>query len=185
MIIKNMVCTRCILAVEAAALRTGLQPVKVGLGELILEEEDVPAPVLERFDQALQKIGLERLTHNKSHLVEKIKQIVIESVQQQEQEDRWNWSERIASALHYEYNYLSNLFSASEGMTLEQYIIRQKIERAKELLLYEELSVSQIAWKLGYSSAAYLSNQFRKVTGYTPGQFRQMMPLERVPLDQL
>ncbi|MFO7978796.1 MAG: helix-turn-helix transcriptional regulator [Bacteroidales bacterium] len=185
MIIKNMMCYRCIMAVEAEATRSGLKPVKVALGELTLEGNDIPGPALVHFDEALRRIGLERLDNSKNLLVEKIKQIVIENVHQQGPEMKWTWSERIASQLNYDYNYLSNLFSAAEGITLEQFIIRQKIERVKELLSYGELSVSQIAWELGYNSAAYLSNQFKKVTGYTPGQFRQTMPRERLALDHV
>lgn len=185
LIIKNMMCARCVMAVEAEALRSGLRPVKVSLGELTVEGNDIPGAVLRRFDEALLRIGLERLDNSRQLLIEKIKQIVIENVHHQGPDMKWTWSERIASELHYDYNYLSNLFSAAEGITLEQYIIRQKTERVKELLSYGELSVSQIAWQLGYNSAAYLSNQFKKVTGFTPGQFRQRRPLERMALDHL
>lgn len=185
LIIKNMVCHRCILAVTAEARKLGLHPVSVNLGELMIAEEQISDTELARFDKALQELGFERIDDSRSRIIEKIKNVVVDRVHQHEEGIRTTWSDLISSELHYDYNYLSNLFSSVEGITLEQYIIRQKIEKVKELLLYDELSLGEIAWKMGYNSAAYLSNQFKKVTGFTPGQFKKLIDKGRTPLDKL
>jgi len=171
--IKNMVCNRCITAVQQLVEESGYHPEKVTLGEVLLKE-DLSSDQLTSLDKRLMDLGFERIDDRKGRLVEAIKNKVIEKIHRSEFIDRkFNWSTVLADELHYDYNYLSNLFSSLEGITLEQYIIRQKIERAKELLFYDELNLSQIAGKLGYSSVAHLSGQFKKITGFTPSELKR------------
>jgi AraC-like DNA-binding protein len=186
--IKNMVCNRCILVVKQELERLGIHPVHVGMGEVSLAEEALSSEQLHAVDHALTAVGFERIDDRKSRLIENIKTHIIQVIHHAPEVSRKsNWSDMLSEALHYDYNYLSNLFSSVEGMTLEQYIIHQKIERVKELLFYDELTLSQIADKLGYSSVAHLSAQFKKVTGLTPSQLKKTHRSEgnRKPLDEV
>lgn len=172
--IKNMVCDRCKLVVRQEFEKLGLHPEKIVLGEVAIQEDSISADVLRKLDDALVGLGFERIDDRKARLIERIKSKVIEMIHYGEPANRkFNWSAILSEALHYEYNYLSALFSSVEGITLEQYIIRQKIEKAKELLFYDELSLSQIAHKLGYSSVAHLSGQFKKITGFSPSELKR------------
>jgi AraC-like DNA-binding protein len=130
-------------------------------------------------------LGFELIDDKKSRIIEKIKNTIIQLVHHQDSGLKNNLSEVLSSELHHDYNYLSNLFSEIEGTTIEKYFIAQKIERVKELLVYDQLSLSEIAFQLNYSSVAYLSNQFKKVTGLTPSHFKQIKENKRKPLDQL
>ncbi len=184
--IKNMVCNRCIMVVQQALEQLGLHPGKVTLGEVTLEEEPLSKTQLEQLDKTLTGLGFERIDHQKARLIEAIKNKVIHFVHHSDPEDRkFNWSTILSEELHFEYNYLSSLFSSVVGITLEQYIIRQKIERVKELLFYDELTLSEIANRLGYSSVAHLSGQFKKVTGLTPSGLKKSRAIDqqRKPLD--
>jgi AraC-like DNA-binding protein len=166
--------------------KLGINPVKVTLGEVSIERDDLDSDTLARLDANLQTLGFERIDDRKGRLVESIKLKVIDMVRNPKAHSRnVNWSSWLADELHYDYNYLSNLFSSMEGITLEQYVIRQKIERAKELLLYDELNLSQISHELGYSSVAHLSAQFKKVTGLTPSELKKSRSRSetRNPLD--
>lgn len=184
--IKNMVCNRCIMAVSSVMDQVGLHPEKITLGEVDLEEEDISKEKVQELDAALVALGFERIDDRKGRLVEAIKNKVIKMIHQDVEVDRrLNWSDILSEELHYEYNYLSSLFSSMEGITLEQYIIQQKIEKAKELLFYDELTLSQIANRLGYSSVAHLSSQFKKVTGLTPSQLKKQKGDNRKALDQI
>lgn len=186
--IKNMVCNRCVMAVEQEFRKAGLHPEKVSLGEVTLHEESLPMEQLTHLDNALQALGFERIDDRKARLIEGIKKKIIQLIHHSESVDRkYNWSKILADEMHYEYNYLSNLFSSVEGITLEQYIIRQKIEKAKELLFYDELNLSEIANQLGYSSVAHLSAQFKKVTGLTPSELKKSRDMDKVrkPLDSV
>lgn len=184
--IKNMVCHRCVMAVKAEFEKLGLSPVHVGLGEVVIREEELSDKQMASIDSALYNLGFERIDDRKSKLIEQIKKAVIQQVHHSEQLDlKVNWSDLLKEQLHYEYNYLSSLFSSVEGITIEQYIIRQKIERAKELLVYDELNLSEISYKLGYSSVAHLSNQFKKVTGLTPSEFKKKHQDSRKPIDRV
>jgi AraC-like DNA-binding protein len=183
--IKNMVCQRCIMAVRAEAEKLGISVQRIHLGELETGEEPIDPQTLEKFDQNIAALGFERFDDKKSRIIEKVKKVVIENLHHNDEQAERNWSALIASQVNYEYNYISNLFSSFEGITLEQYIIRQKVEKVKELLFYDEMPLKEIAWKLGYSSTAYLTNQFKKVTGMTPGQFRNLLSKDRKPLDKL
>src|SRR5690606_8974309 len=130
---------------------------------------------LAQLDASLENLGFERIDDRKGRLIENIKKVVLEVIHGNKlQKQKYNWSVILSEKLHYDYNYLSGLFSSVEGITLEQYIIRQKTERAKELLFYDELTLTEIADLLGYSSVAHLSGQFKKVTGFTPSQFKKM-----------
>jgi len=184
--IKNMVCNRCVMAVQQAFENVGLHPEKVALGEISLKEETISETKLKELDTALQSLGFERIDDRKARIIEAIKNKIIQLIHHSDQVSRkHNWSDILAEEMHYEYNYLSNLFSSVEGITLEQYIIRQKIERVKELLFYDELNLSEIANQLGYSSVAHLSAQFKKVTGLTPSELKKSREIDKLrkPLD--
>ncbi len=183
-----MVCNRCVMAVQQVFDKTGLVPEKVALGQVTVKEETLSEEKLKQLDTELQSLGFERIDDRKARLIEGIKNKIIQLIHHSDQVDRkYNWSKLLSDEMHYEYNYLSNLFSSVEGITLEQYIIRQKIEKAKELLFYDELNLSQIASQLGYSSVAHLSAQFKKVTGMTPSELKKGRDSEegRKPLDSI
>lgn len=169
-----MVCNRCKTAVQQEIEKLGLHPQQVSLGEVILKEDDLPEDVINQLDTSLSNLGFERIDDRKARLIEGIKNKIIEVIRRREEQQRkFNWSEVLAEQMHYEYSYLSNLFSSMEGITIEHYIIRQKIEYVKELLFYDELTLSEIADKLGYSSVAHLSAQFKKITGLTPSELKK------------
>lgn len=180
-----MVCNRCRGAVKTIAENVGLNPVRIQLGELEIEEETLSPEVIKQLNNSLTKLGFERIDDKKSQMIEKIKNTVINYIYYSDGDFKISWSALITDKLNYEYNYISNLFSSFEGITLEQYIIPQKVEKVKELLSYEELSLNDIAFKLGYNSTAYLNTQFKKVTGMTPGQFRKLTKKTRNSLDKL
>jgi AraC family transcriptional regulator len=183
-----MVCNRCVTAVTNELQALKLHPLKVVLGEVLLQEDALEPETLARLDASLKELGFERIDNKRARLIESIKNYVIKTIHHNSGMDRkLNWSTVLSDEMHYEYNYLSNLFSSVEGITLEQYIIRQKIERAKELLLYDQLSLSEIANNLAYSSVQHLSNQFKKVTGFTPSEFKKLRDAEglRKPLDAI
>ena len=184
--IKNMVCYRCILAVKQAIEAQGLHPEQVVLGEVKLKEDVLSKSQLEKLDASLIELGFARIDDHKARLIEAIKNKVIQLVHHSSELDRkFNWSTILSEDLHYDYNYLSNLFSSVVGITLEQYIIRQKIEKVKELLFYDELTLSQIADRLGYSSVAHLSGQFKRVTGLTPSFYMKLKQNRRKNLEDL
>jgi YesN/AraC family two-component response regulator len=176
------------MAVQQELEKLGLHPEKVTLGEVVIKEDNIGEETEALLDSALVNLGFERIDDRKARLIEAIKNKVIQVIHHSDHVDRRsNWSDVLSEALHYEYNYLSNLFSSVEGITLEQYIIRQKIERAKELLFYDELNLSEIANKLGYSSVAHLSGQFKKITGLTPSELKKSRDINnnRKPLDSI
>lgn len=186
--IKNMVCNRCIASVKHELERQGLYPEKVSLGEAILKEDRVTEAQRAKLDAALIALGFERIDDRKARLIESIKKKAIQMIHQSDKLSlKLNWPSVFAEELQYEYSYLSSLFSSVEGITLEQYIIRQKIERVKELLFYDELTLSQIADRLGYSSVAHLSSQFKKVTGFTASELKKSREIDqnRKPLDSV
>ncbi|MBX2894812.1 MAG: helix-turn-helix transcriptional regulator [Cyclobacteriaceae bacterium] len=186
--IKNMVCNRCILVVQQELEKQGLHPQKVSLGEVSLEESHLDDTQLSRLDTSLVTLGFERIDDRKARLIESIKNIVIQKIHRAESVNlKFNWSTMLSEELNVDYNLLSNLFSSVEGITLEQYIIRQKIERVKELIFYAELNFSEIADRLGYSSVAHLSAQFKKVTGFTPSELKKSRDIDqkRKPLDNI
>lgn len=164
-----MVCDRCIMVVKAQLEEAGLHPVSIELGVIELAENDISPEQQENAKIKLESVGFELLEDRKGQLIEAIKTAVIELIHRSNDDDiKPKLSDYIASALRYDYNYLSSLFSETEGITIEQYAIQQRIERVKELLAYGELSLKEIAYDLGYSSVAALSGQFKKVTHITP-----------------
>lgn len=182
--IKNMVCNRCIMAVKSELDKLGIEPNDVQLGEVTFERE-LTAQEKEKFSKALVSLGFEMIDDKKSRIIEQIKNIIIDLVHHQDNDIKTNLSELLSEKLHHDYSYLSNLFSEVEGTTIEKYFIAQKIEKVKELLVYDELSLSEIAFRLNYSSVAYLSNQFKKVTGLSPSHFKKIREDRRKPLDEV
>ncbi len=183
--IKNMVCNRCIFAVRKVMNELELKPVSVTLGEVLYEGKMTPDKK-SMLDKKLKEQGFELLNDKKQQLIEKIKTEIINLIHYDKEIDgHVNISEYISKNLGYEYSYLSNLFSSIVGITIEKYIILQRIERVKELLVYDELSLSEIAWKTGYSSVQHLSNQFKKVIGYSPSFYKKMQKGNRKKLDQI
>ena len=172
--VKNMVCDRCKYVVQEVLDELGLRPVAVNLGEVDFGSAVLEAGQLERFRNKIEPLGFDLINDKKSRLIESIKKYVIASVQQQDGPEKTNISEYLHDHLHRDYTYLSNLFSAVEGVTIEQFFINQKIEKTKEYLVYDELTLTEIALRLGYSSVAHLSRQFKKVTGLTPSHFKQL-----------
>lgn len=179
-----MVCNRCILAVKSLLDELKFAYTIIRLGEVSLSKEPTEKQLTLLKDR-LQQLGFELLDDSKRKLIEKIKTIIIEQVHYEKGDERYNLSEVLSSKLHKDYSYLSGLFSQVEGITIEKYIINQKIEKVKELIIYDELSLSEIANQLNYSSVAHLSNQFKKVTGLTPSHFKKVGQNKRKPLDKI
>lgn len=182
--IKNMVCDRCIMAVKNILEQQGLQALSVELGLAILSGQ-ITEKQRRTLKQSLEAWGFELIDDKRSQLIEQIKNTIIELVHYNNNELKTNLSDYLASKLNRDYSSLSKLFSEATNTTIEKYLIAQKIERVKELLVYDELSLSEIADLLNYSSAAYLSAQFKSVTGLTPGHFKKIKENKRKPLDQV
>ena len=183
-----MVCNRCIMVIKQELEKQGLHPTDVSLGEAVISENSLTNEQEQILDSALVNLGFERMDNRKARLVESIKNIIIRTIHHSKSiELKANWSTILSEELHHDYNYLSTLFSGVEGITIEQYIIRQKIERVKELLFYGEMNLSEIANILGYSSIAHLSAQFKKVTGFTPSEMKKNRTVQanRNPLDSI
>tara|TARA_R110001592_G_scaffold194515_2_gene442065 strand:+ start:1084 stop:1650 length:567 start_codon:yes stop_codon:yes gene_type:complete len=180
--IKNMVCPRCISAVSGIleALSISYTSIKLGEVELVSTLNSIKKSSLSRV---LQDSGFSLINDRKSQLIEHMKNLVIEKIHHSNEVIDFKWPNFIGNKLNLDYKYLSSLFSSVESITFEQYIINQKIERIKELIVYDELTLSEIAFKLNYSSVAYLSNQFKKVTGMTPTQFKSAVNRNRKSLD--
>jgi YesN/AraC family two-component response regulator len=162
----------------------GFNPLNVSLGEATLVQELTTEEIM-KLNDSLTVLGFQILDDRKSKIIVKIKNTIIELVHYQENDSKTNLSSILSNKLHHDYNYLSNLFSEVEGTTIEKYFIAQKIEKVKELLVYDELTLSEIAFRLNYSSVAYLSNQFKKITGLTPSHFKQIREVKRKPLDEV
>ena len=182
--IKNMVCDRCIMAVRFELTKLNIKPSNIELGEVTIDE-DLSDEKKSKLEDALNNIGFELLDDSKTKTIEKIKTAIIQLIHHSDNNIKINYSSFIEDKLKRDYNYLSNLFSEIEGTTIEKYIINQKIERVKELLVYNQLSLSEIAVKMGYSSVAYLSGQFKKVTGLTPSHFKNIKEKKRKSLDKI
>lgn len=182
--IKNMVCPRCITAVRNEFEKIGVSPLEVKLGEVTLDN-DLSLDEKSQIIHSLEKLGFEWMDDRKSKIIEKIKNLIITNIHHQNEALELNLSDWLSDAIHQDYHSLSKLFSEVEGTTIEKYYISQKIEKVKELLIYDELSLSEIADRLHYSSVAYLSNQFKKVTGISPSNFKQNHSSERKFLDQV
>jgi AraC-like DNA-binding protein len=180
--IKNMVCQRCIMTVESDLKHLGIAFTDVELG-LVTLSEPLTAPQKLALSEQLQDQGFEILEEVNGTLIDKVKTVIIDMVHYKDSLPHTNYSEYISGRVHKDYNYLSKLFSSVEGITIEKFIIKQKIERVKELLSYGEKPMKEIAYDLNYSSVQHLSNQFKKETGMTPSQFKGMSSHERKSID--
>ena len=179
-----MVSNRCKMAVKEELKKLGLHFIVVELGEVeIMEKITAEQRVL--LQDGLVNSGLELMDDRRSVLIERIKNVIIEMVHHSDEEIRVNFSHYLSEKLNHDYTYLANLFSEVQGTTIEQFIIAHKIERIKELIIYGELNITEIAWKMNYSSVAHLSNQFKKMTGLTPSHFKKLKDKRRSPIEEI
>ena len=179
-----MVCSRCKMVVKSEFEKLGLHTISVELGEVELQEA-ITENQKEILLQNLQALGFDLIDDKKSKTIEKIKNLIVDLVHHRNNELKANLSDYLAENLNQDYNSLSNLFSEIENTTIEKYFISQKIEKVKELLFYNELSLSEIADILNYSNVAHLSNQFKKITGFTPTYFKQLKDKKRIQIENL
>lgn len=179
-----MVSNRCKIVVKEELKKLGLHFIVVDLGEVEIMETITPAQQ-EQLQQGLLVSGLELMDDKKAVLIERVKMVIMEMIHHSDQLPKVNYSDFISEKLDYDYTYLSNLFSEVKGITIQQFIIIHKIERVKELLLYAEHSLTEISYKLHYSSVAHLSNQFKKITGLSPTHFKQLKSNRRRPIEEL
>jgi AraC-like DNA-binding protein len=172
------------MAVKEELKKLDLHFIVVDLGEVEIMEnlDDEQRNLLKK---ALLSSGLELMDDKKAMLIERIKNVIIELVHHSEEEIKVNFSNHLSEKLHYDYTYMANLFSEVQGTTIEQFIIAHKIERIKELIIYGELNITEIAWKMNYSSVAHLSNQFKKMTGLSPSHFRNLKDKRRLPIEEI
>jgi len=179
-----MVCIRCQMVVKAELEKLGFKYTDVNIGEAIIYENILPEQ-LEELNIALKKSGLLLMDDKKSILVEKIKAAIIELVHYTEEPIKINLSDYLSEKLNLDYTYLSNLFTEVKGITIEKFFLAHKIEKVKELIVYDELNLTEIAYKMNYSSVAHLSTQFKKVTGLTPSHFKQLKNKRRDTLENV
>lgn len=184
--VKNMVCHRCILAVKDILLNLSIPFQQVSIGEIHLVE-NITKEQNEVLSSNLVQIGLELIDNRMRGMAEKIKQLILMKVRKEvdSKEQKMKLSVFLSEHLHHEYTYLSSFFSSIEGRTIENYFIEQRIEKVKELLVYKEMTLSEIAFEMEYSSVAHLSNQFKKITGLTPSHFKQVGSHKRKLLDKV
>lgn len=179
-----MISNRCKLAVKEELKKLGLHFIVVDLGEVEIME-NMTVEQHQQLQAGLISAGLELMDDKRAVLIEKIKNVITEMIHHSEELPKVNYSDYISEKLNYDYTYLSNLFSAVKGITIQQFIITHKIERVKELLFYDELNLTEIAFKLHYSSVAHLSNQFKKMTGLTPSHYKQLKDKKRSPIEEM
>ena len=179
-----MVCIRCKMVVKAELEKLGLHYIVVELGEAEIMES-ISEEQHDQFKEALLRSGLELLDNKKSVLIQKIKNVIIELIHYSEEPLAINFSDHLSQKLNHNYTYLANLFSEVQGTTIEKFIIAHKIERVKELLVYNELTLTEIAYLMHYSSVAHLSAQFKKITGLTPSHFKQLREKRLTMLENL
>jgi YesN/AraC family two-component response regulator len=173
LLVKNMVCDRCILVVQKEMKEIGFEPISVTLGEVDFGQKNLTLDETEQIQEMLEKFGFQLLDDRTSQLIQRTKTLLLELVRDHTVEsEKLKLSDYLKDKLHYDYNYLSSIFSSVEGVTIEHYLIRLKIEKVKELLFYNELTLGEIAFQLGYSSVSHLSRQFKQVTGLTPSYFK-------------
>ena len=186
LLVKNMVCHRCVLAVEDVLKKSEIPFQQVEIGEIHLSENISPGQN-ESLRGSLASIGLELIDNKMSGMIEKLKQLIIKKARNEvsEREQKTKLSAYLSQHMHHEYTYLSSFFSSVEGRTIENYFIEQRIEKVKELLVYNEMTLSQIAFEMEYSSVAHLSTQFKKITGLTPSHFKQVGSSRRKLLDKI
>ena len=182
--IKYMVSNRCKMAVKEELKKLGLHFIVVDLGEVEIMET-ISADQREKLKISLIDSGLELMDDKSAVLIEKIKNTIIEMIHHSDEMIKTNFSDYLSEKLNHDYTYLANLFSEVQGTTIEHFIINHKIERIKELIIYDELNITEIAWKMNYSSVAHLSNQFKKVTGLSPSHFKQLKDKKRSQIEDI
>ncbi len=179
-----MVCIRCQIVVKSELEKLGLHYRDVKIGEANIIGNILPEQ-LDKLDIALKKSGLQLMDNKRSILVEKTKSAIIELVHYSEEQIRVNLSDYLSEKLNYDYSYLANLFSEVKGITIEKFYLTHKIEKVKELIVYDELNLTEIAYRMHYSSVAHLSNQFKKFTGLTPSHFKKLKNKRRDTLEEV
>lgn len=179
-----MVCNRCVMVVSNIFQEAGINDTNILLGKVITSDP-VPEEKLEFINNRLKKVGFEIINDHTSKLIEQVKNVAIDFVYNRKEDIKVNFSDYLADKLNLDNNYISTLFSSIEGTTIEKYLINLKIERVKELLVYDEKTLSEIAFELGYSSVAHLSGQFKKVTGLTPSHFKEIGESKRKTIDKI
>jgi len=182
--IKYMVSNRCKMAVKEELKKLGLHFIVVDLGEVEIMET-ISIEQREKLKLSLIDSGLELMDDKRAVLIEKIKNTIIEMIHHSDEMIKTNFSDYLSEKLNHDYTYLANLFSEVQGTTIEHFIINHKIERIKELIIYDELNITEIAWKMNYSSVAHLSNQFKKVTGLSPSHFKQLKDKRRSQIEDI
>ncbi len=171
LIIKNMICERCKVLVREELERLGFYNVRVKIGEVELDEK-LSLAQYDEFKYNIQQYGLQLVEDKKRILIERVKNAILEMINNPEDTPKTKFSCYLSALLDHDYTYIANLFSDHEGITIEQYVIANKIERVKEMILYDDLTITEIAYRLHYSSVAHLSNQFKKITGLPPSLFK-------------
>ncbi len=182
--IKNMVCSRCLIAVDQILKHAGFNNATIHLGSATVNEE-IPSDKLLQIEKELNMAGFEIINSRSVKLIEQIKSIIIDHIYNDDAHRKLNFSTILASKMNKDYNYLSTLFSSVENITIEHFIINLKIERVKELIIYDEKNLSEIAFDMEYSSVAHLSGQFKKVTGFTPSYFKTIGEQKRKSIDKI
>jgi len=183
-IIKNMVCPRCIAAVRQIFTNMGLSILLIELGKVVVSNA-IDASQKKILKERLSALGFELLDDKHAQLINSIKSIIVQEIHYENEAPMVNFSTLLSEKLHYDYAYLSRLFSSVEGRTIEKFIMVQKIEKVKELLSYKEMTLSEIAFQMNYSSSAHLSNQFKKVTGMSPTEFKKLQKQDRHSIDDV
>jgi len=182
--IKNMACQSCKVVVKEALDELGIDAKKIDLGE-IDTKEDISDEEKQKLNTKIRKAGLELLESRKGVIIEKIRKVMVEYVYNSDEKPGLNFSDLLSKKLHLSYGYLANLFSEVESNTIERYVIALKIERIKEMILLEEFTLTEIAYKLHYSSVAHLSNQFKRETGLTPSHFKKLKEKRRIVIQDI
>jgi AraC-like DNA-binding protein len=182
--IKYMVSIRCISAVKKILKDCHIQPEITHLGEIEIPDS-TSKEQLNQLQSRLLDAGFELMEDKKAQMIERTVNVIIDMIHNQEESPKINYSEYISQRLNFDYTYISNVFSHLKGITIQHFIIIHKIERIKELIIYNELTISEIAWKLNYSSAAHLSNQFKKMTGLSPSTFKALKIRLRTPIENI
>ncbi len=179
-----MVSTRCKMLVKDELKKLNLHFIVVDLGEIEIMET-ITNEQRDQLNTALKLSGLELMDDKKAVLIEKVKNIIIEMVHYFDELPSINYSDYISSKVGLDYTYISNIFTEVKGLTIQQFIINHKVERIKELIIYDELNITEIAWKMNYSSVAHLSNQFKKITGLSPSHFKLLKDKRRTPIEEI
>jgi AraC-like DNA-binding protein len=179
-----MVSARCKMVVKEELKKLGLHFIVVDLGEVDIME-NISGEEREQVKAALLSVGFELMDDKRAVLIERIKNVIIEMVHHTDEPIKVNFSDYLSEKLNHDYTYLANLFSEVQGTTIEQFVISHKIERIKELIIYDELNITEIAWKMNYSSVAHLSNQFKKMTGLSPSHFKQLKTKRRNQIEDI